>query len=258
MGWDFGFSSMFSGIDAAAVARSASAKAVALLGATTVETMRCPVVLDNHVATEILEVLSASFLADNVQKGKSMLTGRMGRKLFSDCLSIIDDGTLPGGMATAPFDGEGVAHQRTPVVEGGELKAFLYDSFSAAKDGVGSTGNASRGGMKSLPHAGLTNFFIRNGATPSSDLVKSLRRGLLLTDVMGMHTANSISGDFSVGAAGFLVENGEICRPVKGIAISGNILDLFRDVEMIGDDLRFFGDVGSPSLRIASLDVSGG
>ncbi len=257
MGWDFGFSRFFSGVHVEEIARSAAAKAVGLLGARKIATMRCPVVLDNHVSTEILDVLASSFLAENVQKGKSMLAGRLGEKLFSPLLRIRDDGTLAGGMATSPFDAEGVAHRNTLLVEDGFLRAFLYDSFTASKDGVSSTGNSVRGGAKSPPHMGTSNFFIENGSCPRNELLRGIDKGLLLTEVMGMHTANPISGDFSVGAAGFLVEQGELSHPVKGIAIAGNILDLFRDVEMVGDDIRLFGGVGSPSLRIAALDVSG-
>ncbi len=257
MGWDFAFSNYFSGVDVAQVAATAAAKAVGLLGATRISTMRCPAVLDNHVAGEILEVLSQAFLAENVQKGKSLLAGRQGEELFSPLLRIRDDGTLPGGMGTAPFDGEGVPQQNTVLVEGGRLTGYLYDTFCASKEGTVSTGNAGRGGVKNPPRLGVTNFFIENGGTPLAGLLGGIERGVLLTDVMGMHTANAISGDFSVGAAGFLIEHGKIAHPVKGIAIAGNILDIFRDVDMVGNDLRFYGAVGSPSLRLKALDISG-
>ena len=257
MGWDFGFSNRFGGVDVAMIARTAAAKATGLLGARNIPTLRCPAVLDNYVATEILEVLAPSFLAENVQKGKSLLAGKRGERLFADSLRIVDDGLLPGGMATAPFDGEGVPTQRTLLVESGVLQGLLYNGYCARKDGVASTGNATRSGVKSPPQMGVSNFFIENGATPFADLLKGIDRGVLVTSVMGMHTANPISGDFSVGAAGFFVENGVVAYPVKGIAIAGNILELFRNVDGIADDLRFFGAVGSPALRIAALDVSG-
>jgi len=257
MGWDFDFSPRFAEVDVARVASSAAAKAVGLLGARRIPTMRCPVVLDNHVATEILEVLASSFLAENVQKGKSLLAGRLGGLLFSPLIRIIDDGTLAGGMATTPFDGEGVPHAQHVLVEEGVLRSFLYDTFWGRKEGVPSTGNSTRGGAKSPPHMGVTNFFIQNGTAAADLLLSGIDRGMLITDVMGMHTANPISGDFSVGAAGHLIEHGRLAGPVKGVAISGNIIELFRNVEMVGDDLRFFGAVGAPSLRISSLDVSG-
>ncbi|HEY6008156.1 MAG TPA: TldD/PmbA family protein [Geobacteraceae bacterium] len=257
MGWDFGFANTFAGVDVAAIATGAAAKAAGLLGARKIPTMRCPVVLDNYVATEILEVLAPAFLAENVQKGKSLLAGKLGERLFSPQLRIRDDGTLPGGMATTPFDAEGVPQQNTLLVADGRLHGFLYDTFCARKDGTASTGNAVRGGVKSPPRLGVSNLFIENGTVPMADLARGIDRGVLLTEVMGMHTANPISGDFSVGAAGYLIEGGAVTVPVKGIAIAGNILEMFRQVEGVGNDLRFFGGVGAPSLRIALLDVSG-
>jgi PmbA protein len=257
MGWDFGFSNFFSELDVRTVAASAAAKALELLGATKVPTMRCPVVLDNYVATEILEVLAPSFLAENIQKGKSMLAGRKCESLFSRLIRIRDDGTLPGGMATAPFDSEGVPQQNTLLVENGLLKAFLYDTYSANKDGAISTGNGVRGGLKSPPRVGISNFFIENGTSSRAEMIQSINKGVLLTGVMGMHTANPISGDFSVGANGFYIDGGKLSFPIKGIAVAGNILELFRSVDAVGNDIRFYGSVGSPSLKIGALDISG-
>jgi PmbA protein len=257
MGWDFGFSNLFSGVDVEVIAKTAADKAAGLLGARKIPTMRCPAVLDNHVATEILEVLSPSFLADSVRKGKSLLAKRSGEEIFSPMLRIRDDGTLAGGMVTAPFDGEGAPQRNTLLVENGRLNGFLYDTYHARRAGTVSTGNATRSSSKNPPAMGVSNFFIENGQTPLAGLLQGIERGVLVTSVMGMHTANPISGDFSVGAAGFLIENGALTTPIKGIAIAGNILELFKSVEMVGNDLRFFGAVGAPSLRIAALDVSG-
>jgi PmbA protein len=257
MGWDFGFGTGFPDIRVEAIAAAAADRALALLGARKIPTMRCPVVLDNHVASEILEVLAPSFLAENVLKGKSMLAERCGELVFSPLLHIRDNGILVGGMASAPFDAEGVPQQDTVLVSGGVLTGFLYDTYWARRAGTQSTGNATRGGIKSPCHLSVTNFYLENGVTPAKELLADIDRGIFITDVMGMHTANPISGDFSVGASGFYVDNGVIAYPVKEIALSGNILELFAAVELVGDDLRFFGSVGAPSLRIAALDVSG-
>jgi PmbA protein len=257
MGWDYGFSTAFAGITIEGIARNAAARAAGLLGARKIPTMRCPAILDSYVATDILEVLAPAFLAENVQKGKSLLAGREGEQLFAACLMIRDDGILPGGMATAPFDGEGAPRRNTVLVKGGVLLGYLYDGYTGCKAGRPSTGNAARGGIKGPPRAGINNFYIENGTAGQSTLADGISRGLLVTSVMGMHTANPISGDFSVGAAGFLIENGVVTSPVKGVAIAGNLMEFFRSVDMVGNDLRFFGAVGAPSLRIASLDVSG-
>lgn len=257
MGWDFGFGSSFSDLQVERIAASAASRALGLLGARKIASMRCPVVLDNQVASDILEVLASSFLAENVLKGKSMLAEKLGAKVFSPLLKIRDNGILPGGMATAPFDAEGVPQQDTLLVEDGKVLSFLYDTYWARRAGTRSTGNSTRGGTKSPAHLGLTNFYIENGTLTTQELLQGMIRGVLITDVMGIHTANPISGDFSVGASGFLVENGVVSSPVKEIALSGNLIELFAAVEMVGNDLRFFGSVGSPSLRIAELDVSG-
>lgn len=257
MGWDFAFGNFFSDIHVDRIAASAASRAVGLLGARKIPSMNCPVVLENHVAADILEVLAPSFMAENVLKGKSMLAGRTGQRIFSREMTIRDNGILRGGMATAPFDAEGVPQQDTLLVEDGSIMAFLYDSYWARRNGAHSTGNATRGGIKGPPHMGVTNFYIESGTVPAVELLGGMGKGVLITDVMGMHTANPISGDFSVGASGFLVENGSVSFPVKEIALSGNIIELFASVDKVGNDLRFFGSVGSPSLLISALDVSG-
>jgi PmbA protein len=219
--------------------------------------MRCQAVLDNRVAGQLLEVLAPSFLAESVQKGKSLFAGRVGERLCSSLLTIRDDGLLAGGMGSAPCDGEGVPQQDTRLMAGGVLEGYLYDSYWGARMGARSTGNAVRGSVKMAPRLGVHNLLIEPGTDSVGTLVAGVGQGVLITEVMGVHSANPISGDFSVGAAGFYLEGGEIVHPVKGIAIAGNLLDLFAGVDMVADDLRFFGSVGSPALRIGSLDVSG-
>jgi PmbA protein len=257
IGWDFGFSHSFSGIDLERIADGASKKATSLLGARAIPTMRCQVVFDNRVAADLLEVLAPSFLAENVQKGKSLFGGRGGERLFSELVTVRDNGLLAGGMGSAPCDGEGVPQQDTLLVARGVLEGFLFDSYWGKRMGAGSTGNAVRGGVKGPPRMGVHNLFIEPGENTLEALLAGVGKGVLITDVMGMHTANPISGDFSVGAAGFYLEGGAILHPVKGIAIAGNLMELFRGVDMVADDLRFFGSVGSPALRIGELDVSG-
>jgi len=256
-GWDFGFSCSFSGLDPETVAARAGQKATALLGARSIPTMRCQVVLDNRVVADLLDVLSPSFLAENVSKGKSLLGKRMGERVCSELVTVRDDGLLPGGIGSAPCDGEGVPQRDTLLVGGGKLEAFLYDSYWGKRAGVPSTGNAVRGGVKNGPRLGVHNLCLEPGEAEPGALLSGVERGVLITDVMGMHTANRISGDFSVGAAGFYVEGGEVRHPVKGIALSGNVLDLFRGVDMVGNDLRFFSSGGAPSIRVGELDVAG-
>lgn len=257
IGWDFGFSHRASDVAPSLIAEGACRKATSLLGARSLPTMRCPVVLTNQVAAQMLEVLSGSFLAENVHKGKSLFAGRTGERLFSELVRIRDNGVLADGMGSAPCDGEGVPQQDTPLVTDGVLKGFLYDAYWGNRLGAASTGNAVRSGVKGPPRLGVHNLHIEPGESTPETLTAGIGRGVLITEVMGMHTANAISGDFSVGAAGLYLEGGEVVHPVKGVAIAGNLLDLFAKVELVADDLRFFGSAGSPALKIGELDVSG-
>ncbi len=257
MGSDFDFSRSYDGLDVKMVGRRAAENAVRQLGGRRIKTVRCPVVLENSVAADFLSVLASSFIADSVQKGKSLLAGKIGTSVGSAILNVFDDGLYPGGLGTAPVDGEGISRQRTPLIQGGVLKGYLYDTYTAAKEKVKSTGNAIRGGIKTPPSTGLTNLYLEKGALNMDAMLSKAGKGLFITEVMGMHTANPVSGDFSVGAAGIWFENGKKAYPVKGIAIAGNIIDILKSVIAVGDDLRFFGKVGAPSLLISDLTVSG-
>lgn len=257
LGWDYDFGASFDSVDVDRIAKGAVARAVGLLGARKIPTMRCPVLLDNYVASQILDVLAPSLLGDNVRKGKSLLKGRLGSEVFSPHITIRDDGTDVRGAGAAPFDGEGVPHRPVFLVEKGMLQSFLYDTCSGRKDGCLSTGNAVREGVRAVPRPGASNLLVEAGTVPVSDILAGIERGVVITEVMGMHTANPVSGDFSVGASGFLVEKGKITIPVREIAVAGNIVDLFATVEAVADDFRFFGTIGSPSLLVGSLDISG-
>ncbi|UFS70541.1 TldD/PmbA family protein [Geomonas sp. RF6] len=257
IGWDFDFSNRYADLQLELVAGRACRKATSLLGARGLSSMRCPVVFDNRIATDMLELLSGSFLGENVAKGKSLLAGKRGERVLSPLITVRDNGILPGGMGTAPCDGEGVPQQDTVLVHDGVLEGYLFDTYWGRKMGERSTGNAVRGGIKGAPRLAPHNLYIEKGTASLEDLIAGVERGVLVTEVMGMHTANPISGDFSVGAAGFYLEGGKVVHPVKGIAIAGNILELFSAVDLVADDLRFFGSGGSPSLRVAVLDVSG-
>jgi PmbA protein len=257
MGWDYGFSPFFNQLDMDAIGTVAAKKAVNGLGARPVQSAKVPAILPPWVASDVLEILSESFLADNVQKGKSMLVGRKGESVFSPHVTIVDDGLYYGGMATSPFDDEGTVHSRNVLVSKGIIQKFLYDQHTANKENRPSTGNAGRQGIKTPPTVQTTNFFIEKGAADRETLLSPVGQGLMVTDIMGIHTADPISGDFSVGATGVWIEKGETTFPVKGIAVSGNLMQLFRDVEAVGNDLTFYGPFGSPTLRVSNLNIAG-
>lgn len=257
VGWDFGFSPFFAGLEVDAIGAMAAKRAVSMLGSRPIKAMVVPVVLPPWVASDFLGVLSSSFMADNLQKGKSMLVERKGEQVFSSQVTIVDDGLYPGGMGSGPFDDEGSLRQRNVLVSDGVVQGFLYDQYTANKENRGSTGNAGRHGIKTPPSVQATNFYVQNGSLDPEDLLSSLPEGLMVTDIIGLHTADAISGDFSVGAAGLWIEGGEVLHPVKGIAISGNLMDVFRHVDGVGADLRFYGQFGAPSLRISAVNIAG-
>jgi PmbA protein len=257
MGWDFGFHHCFEGLDVAQIGRESARKAGEKLGGRPVKTAFYPVLIRNHTACDLLSVLAPSFAVENVRKGKSLFSDGLGSRAFSPKVTIYDDGLHPRGMATFPFDGEGVESQKTPVATSGRITAFLYDFYWASREGGRSTGNCRREGIKAPPSLGISNLYVEGGDRSVSDLVESIHEGAIIEEVMGIHTANPISGDFSLGATGSWVERGRPVHPVKGIAISGNVLDLFKNVDEVGTDFRFTGKIGSPSLKVRKLAISG-
>lgn len=261
MGWDYEGSRFLKEVSFEQVGRNAAKRAVQLLGARKITSAKGFVLLDNSIVSEFLGLLSSALSAESVQKKKSMLAGKIGETVLSEKLNIIDNGLLDGRLGSKPVDDEGFPTANKTLIEKGVLKGFLYNTYTAKKDGVSSTGNAARGGFTGLPTVGPTNLYLEPTSQEFTNnfngLVKTVDKGLYVIETMGMHTANPISGEFSVGASGLWIENGEIKYPVKEAVISGNILDLFKNVAMIGDDLRFYGNIGAPSLLIERIDISG-
>lgn len=244
-------------LDVEAVGRSAGAKAVALLGAGPVADGRYDVILQNQVAADFLELLASSLLGDNVAKGRSLLAGRLGEPICSPLVSVLDDGLYPRGLGSAAFDDEGTPQARKALVTGGVLRGFVFDRLWGARCGAVSTGNSVRASLKSPPGVGFSNLYLEPGPHAPQELTRQMGRGLIITDVLGGHTADPVSGQFSFGAAGHLVEGGQVTRAVKGIAMAGQVLELFGAIQALGSDLRFFGRTGSPSLLVQGMSISG-
>ncbi len=258
MGYDFVESRFLEDLNPGRVARKAALNAVEQLGARPIPSRTGPVVLEALAACELLGALSPSFCADAVQKKRSWLDNKTGKKVFSPLITIYDNGLLPKGTGTFPFDDEGVPRQKTTLVREGILENFLYDTYTAAKAGTKSSGNCTRtAGFQSGPAVGISNCYIRRGSFSLKDLLSELRSGLFVTDLTGVHTANPVSGEFSLGCSGFAVENGRRAGPFNGMVITGNLFDLFLRVEALGNDMRFVNGVGSPSLLISKASVAG-
>lgn len=256
MGWEYAGSRRMSDIDIKSVGEDAAKRALELLGSRKISAVKAPVILSPSVAVDFLEILSASLSAESVQKQRSFLAGKTGKKIISQLIDIVDDGTMDWGTGTSPVDDEGVPTMNKKLITGGVLQGYIHNTYTAKKDGVSSTGNAVRG-TKSLPGIGVSNFYIdAEGGKPVNDLTGSLSKGIVILSAMGVHTANPVSGDFSIGISGLWIENGEAVYPVKEAVISGNILDMFNKVEAVGSDLKFYGSTGSPSLLIGDMDIS--
>jgi PmbA protein len=160
-----------------------------------------------------------------------------------------------GGLGSRPFDGEGLPTRKTTVVERGVLKSYLLDTYSGRKLGLASTGNASRS-VGENPSVGPTNFYLEPGTKAAQDIIKTVKQGLYVTDLIGFGI-NMVTGDYSRGAAGFWIEGGELAYPVEEITIAGNLKDMFAGIEMIGSDLVFRGRIASPTVKITEMMVAG-
>jgi PmbA protein len=247
-------------LDAAACGVEAAQRACRLLGARKCPSMKAAVVLDPFVSADFFGVLSSALTADAVQKGRSLFAGREGQQVAGELLSLADDGVRPDGLDSAPFDGEGTPCRRTPLIEHGVLQGFLYDTYTARKAGRGSTGNGLRGSYSGLPGVHPTNLVIDGPVTPLADIIAGLQRGVLVTDAVGVHSgANPISGEFSVGISGVLIEDGRLTTPVREVTLAGDIIGMLKNVTALGDDARWVpgGSILTPSVVIEGMAIGG-
>jgi PmbA protein len=223
-----------------------------------VATRRANLVLDPSVAASLLEAISPALHADHVLKGKSVLGPRLGQQIGGAKVTMLDDGRLQGGDHSAPYDAEGVATRCTMLIEGGVLKGFLHSTYSSLRMGAAPTGNAFRRSFKSPPHIGPSTLYLQpTGAAPQT-LLSEAGDGIYINEVMGLHTIDPISGDFSLGASGMTLKAGRPDSPVDRVGIAGNVVDLLKSIAGVGTDLRFMpgGGAGSTTL-LMDIAVSG-
>lgn len=243
-------------LDFPRVAREAAERTVALLGAKKLPGGRRDVVFDPWISGEFLELISSLLSADQVQRGKSLLAGRMGKKVASPLVTFVDDPRMPGGGASCQYDDEGLPTRRKVMIDQGVVKEFFYDVYTAGKDGRESNASAGRGSFKGLPGPGCANFFLAAGKTPRAELLKTTKDGILVLDVMGMHMADPISGEFSVGVSGIAIRGGELAEPVKSGMLAGNVIELMERIDCVADDLTFYGGMGAPTFRVKDMNVA--
>ena len=241
--------------DGAAVGRRAAARTLRRLGARKVPTQEAAVVFEAEVAASLLRHLAGAVTGQSLYRGTSFLLGRLGDTIAAPGVTVIDDGRLPRGHGSRPFDAEGLPTRRTVVIDRGRLASYLLDTYAARRLELAATGNASRA-VGDGPSAAPTNFFLAAGPHTPAEIIASIDRGLLVTELIGFGV-NQVTGDYSRGATGLWIEHGEIVHPVEEITIAGNLLDMMRDIEMIGNDLVFRGSVAAPTLKIGRMMIAG-
>lgn len=246
-------------LDPEKMCREAVEGAVFMLDAAPCASGATPVIFRNDCMPSMLSVFASIFSAEAAQKGLSLLKGREGEKIAAECVTLVDDPLLPGGAGSCPFDAEGVATYRKEIISSGVLTTLLHNLKTAKKAGTHSTGNAARGGYASGVTISAKNLFIAPGEEDLDALCARMGTGLVITDVSGLHAgADAVSGDFSLLAEGYLVENGKKDRPVDQVTVAGNFFQLLQDVVAVGNDLRFpGGGIGSPSVWVRELTVAG-
>jgi PmbA protein len=244
-------------LDVEMVGREAARRAVALLGGGSLAPGQYPVVLSPMAAAALLSVLAPAAFGDAVLKNRSWLAGRQGQAVASKLVTVVDDPLNAAGPGAQPFDDEGSVSRTTTVIAEGVLERFLYDVWYGGRAGVGSSGNGVRGSYAAPPEVSSTNWILLPGRSSESDLIGQVDDGLYVVDFMGLHTADSASGEFSLGAQGFRIVKGKLGDPVARVALAGELEEVLAGVEAVSDTVKFSGDSGSPAVLIGRLDLSG-
>lgn len=246
-------------IDPGWVGRETAKLSVSALKNKTVESKTTKLILTQFALQDLLSnTLVNAVRADSVQRGQSPLKDKIGEKIASENLTIYDDGLYPSGMRTWLFDGEGVPHQKTPIIQKGVLRNFLYDNYSAKKDGKESSGNATRAGYLSTPTIDVTNFHIMPGNTSPENMIKEVDNGLLVYYLQGAHSSNPVSGEFSVVATpAWKIKDGEIAHASKGVMLAGNIFEVLKNITLIGNNERQMGQLIAPWIVVENVRVIG-
>jgi PmbA protein len=255
-GW-YSFNRFFNKLDSPkSIGEEAGRRTIARLGGKKVKSQAVSVVIAPEVGCDFVEMIFGAASGGSIYRRSSYLIDKLGEEIVSPQITIIDDATIQDGLASRPFDGEGVKSAPLTVIEKGVLKTYVCDSYSARRLNTKVTGNSGRG-YTSAPSVSSSNLFLKNGKDNPKDIIKSVKNGLYLTEMFGSGV-NSVTGDFSQGASGFWIENGEITFPVQEITIAGNVLKTLQNVQAIGNDLSFkLGSTASPTLLISEMTVGG-
>jgi PmbA protein len=237
------------------IGAEAARRTLRRLDARRVPTQRVPIVFAPEMARSLVGNIFEAANGDAVYRGASFFANQLGERVAASNITVIDDGTIVGGFGTSPFDGEGLPTRRKPIVENGVLKNYLLNTYTARKLGMESTGNASRG-LAGNPGIGGGNVYLEKGTLSPEEILADIKSGLYVTELMGFGV-NMVTGDYSRGASGLWIENGELAYAVQEITIAGNLKDMFQNIVAIGNDLEFRGAVTAPTLRIEGMTIAG-
>jgi len=237
------------------VGEKAAQRVLRRLGACKIKTKEVPVIFDPEIAASLLRNLSSALSGYSLYKGASFLVGKLGSKIGSELLTVIDDGTIPGALGSKPFDGEGLPTRKKIVVEKGVLRSYLLDSYSGRKLGFPSTGNASRS-VGEPPGVAPTNFYLPAGNHSPEEIIGSVEDGFYVTELIGFGV-NLVTGDYSRGAVGQWIEKGKWAYPVEEVTIAGNLKEMLLNIEMVGNDLEMRSRIAAPTIKISRMIVAG-
>lgn len=238
------------------IAAKAAEKAASLIDPVMIPTQRAAVIIDTDTTGSLIRGIIGALNGDRVRQGASFLKDSMDKPFASPLLTIVDDGTRAKGLASAPFDGEGVPTQRRTLVGKGVVKSFIYNTITGKRVGTASTGNAARGGFTSLPDIGTHNIVVENGHFSPEDIIAATQNGLLVTEITG-YGINAVNGNFSGGASGFWIENGKKKHPVKGVTIAGSANEILNAIDMMGNDGDLNKTFTCPTFRIKEMMIGG-
>ncbi|HKO12860.1 MAG TPA: TldD/PmbA family protein [Acidobacteriaceae bacterium] len=238
-----------------AVGEEAARRTLRMLDARRVRTQQAPIVFAPEVARGLVGAVFDAATGDAIYRGASIFTGKLGEQVAAENVTVIDDGTIPGGFGTSPFDAEGLPSRRTVIVEHGILRNYILNTYAGRKLGMKSTGNAGRG-LAGNPYITSGNLFLEPGTQSPGEILRGVPRGLYVTRLLGQGV-NLVTGDYSRGAAGLWIENGEFAFPVQEITIAGNLKDMLRNITAIGTDLIFRSATAAPTLRIDGMTIAG-
>lgn len=238
-----------------AVGQQAARRALRRLGARKIASTQVPLVFDPQVSKSIIDDISEAVNGDAVYRHSSFLVGKLGQRVAGENITIIDDGSMPGGFGSRPFDGEGVPARRTVVIEKGILQSYLLNTYTARKLGMATTGNAARG-LAGNPAISTGNFFLEKGTRSPQEIIADIKQGLYVIEFLGFGV-NLVTGDFSRGVSGIWIENGEFAYAVEEITVGGNLKQMLHNISEIGNDLEFRSSVVAPTIRIDGMTIAG-